>query len=287
MSRIRIIVLATGLVITLVSWNSDLQAQASGGLGGPLGSSLLSKPAVQEELQLTKEQKSRLQQVTAVWNQQRQERLETIRDGLSGGGADPETTRTQILAIREEGETAVTKILTRSQRIRLEQIALQQEGQWALTRPEIAQRLNMSPEQQGLIQEIMVQMRQGMLQQAQGDLSRLLGESSGNGRVDREATQADTLTPQLKSQMVDMPKKAEDRIRLQVAQGRQQASREIGKILTRKQRERFNRMLGKPFDPSKPGRGGDPRAASDTRSTDQPKAESHSSTGQALRKKSR
>ena len=111
-----------------VSWNSDLQAQTSGGLGGPLGSSLLSKPAVQEELQLTKEQKSKLQEVTAAWNQQRQERLETIRNSLSGGTADPETIRTQILAIREEGDTAVAKILTRSQRIRLEQIVLQQEG---------------------------------------------------------------------------------------------------------------------------------------------------------------
>jgi len=286
MSRIPIIVLATGLVITLVSWNSDLQAQTSGGPGGPLGSSLLSKPPVQEELRLTKEQKSKLQEVTAAWSQQRQERLDTIRNSLSGGEADPETIRTQILAIREGGETAVAKILTGSQRIRLEQIALQQEGLWALTRPEIAQRLNLSPEQQELIQEIMVQMRQGMLQQAQGDLSPMLGESSGNGRVDREATQAEALTPELKSRMADMQKKAGDRIRQQVARGRQQASREIGKILTRTQRERFNRMLGKPFDPTKPGGGGDPRAASDTRSTDQ-KAESPSSTGQALRKKSR
>ena len=143
----------------------------------------------------------------------------------------------------------------------------------------------MSPEQQEQIQEIMVQMRQGMLQQAQGDLSRMLGESSGNGRFDREATQAEALTPELKSQMADMQKKAGDRIRQQVAQGRQQAAREIGKILTRKQRETFNRMLGKPFDPTKPGGGGDPRAASDTRSTDQPEAESPSGTGRAPRKK--
>jgi hypothetical protein len=287
MSRIRIIVLATGLLITLVSWNSDLQAQTSAGLGGPLGSSLLSKPAVQQELQLTKEQKSKLQKVTAVWNQQRRERLDTIRKSLSEGAADPEAIRTQILAMREEGETPVAKILARSQRIRLEQIALQQEGLSALTRPEIAQRLNMSPEQQELIREIIVQMRQGMLQQAQGDLSRMLGEPSVNGRVDREATQAEALSPELKSQMSVMQKKAGDRIRQQAARGRQRASQEIGKILSRKQREAYNRMLGKPFDPTKPGGGGDRRAASDTRSTDQPKAESPSSTGQALRKKSR
>jgi hypothetical protein len=286
MSRTRIIVLATGLVITLVSWDSDLRAQTSGGLGGPPGSSLLSKPAVQEELQLTKEQQSELREVTAAWDRQLQERLETIRNSLSGGTADPETIRTQILAIREEGDTAVAKILTRSQRIRLEQIALQQEGLWALTRPEIAQRLNMSPEQQELIREVMAQMRQGMLQQAQGDLSRMLGESSGNGRSDREATQAKEQTPELKSQMVNM-QKAGDRIRQQVARGRQQASQEIGKILSRKQRAAFNRMLGKPFDPTRPGGGGAPRAASDTRSKDRPAAESPSSTGPALRKKSR
>jgi hypothetical protein len=278
-------VLATGLVITLVSWNSDLQAQTSGGLGGPLGSSLLSKPAVQDELQLTNKQKSKLQEVTAAWNQQRQERLETIRNSLSGGITDPEMIRTRILAIREEGDTAIAKILTRSQCIRLEQIALQQEGLWALTRPEIAQRLNMSPEQQELIQEIMVQLRQEMLQQAESDLSQMSGESSENVRPDHEATQAKEQTPEPKSQMVKM-QKAEDRLRQQVARGRQQASQEIGKILSRKQKAAFNRMLGKPFDITKPGGGGAPKADSGTRSTDRPKAESSTSTRQAPRKKS-
>src|SRR4051794_40410633 len=231
MSRIRIIVLATGLVITPMSWNSDLQAQTSGGLDSPPGSPLLSKPAVQKELQLTEEQKSKLQKVTTAGNRRFQEWLQTKRDSPSGGGADSETIRAEILAMREEGDTAVAKILTRSQRIRLEQIALQQEGLWALTRPEIAQRLNMSPEQREQIQEIIVQMRQGLLQQAQGNLSQMLGKSSDNGRFDREATQAKAQTPEFKSQMANM-QKAGDRIRQQVAQGRQQAFQQIGKILS-------------------------------------------------------
>src|SRR4051794_41982910 len=93
MSRIRIIVLATGLVITPMSWNSDLQAQTSGGLDSPPGSPLLSKPAVQKELQLTEEQKSKLQKVTTAGNRRFQEGLETLGESPSGGAAPPETRR--------------------------------------------------------------------------------------------------------------------------------------------------------------------------------------------------
>src|SRR5262249_37095433 len=140
-------------------------------------------------------------------------------------------------------------------------------------------------EQQEQIQEVLVQTRQELLQQAQGDLSQKLAESGGDGRFDREATQAEAQPPETKSQMAKM-QTHRDGVRKQVTQGRERTFQQIGKILSRKQKEAFNRMLGKPLDPTKPGGGGDPRAASDARSTDQPKAESPSSTGRALRKKS-
>ena len=87
MSQNRIVMLATGLAITLLPWDSALQAQAPRRPDGPPGSSLLSNPAVQKELQLTEEQKSKLQKVTSGWNQKLQERLQIIRDSLAEGAA--------------------------------------------------------------------------------------------------------------------------------------------------------------------------------------------------------
>jgi hypothetical protein len=133
------------------------------------------------------------------------------------------------------------------------------------------------------IQAVIDQMREEMLQKAQASLRQMVGEPGSNGRFDLKALEDKAQTPEFKAQMAKMQKNV-GAVRQQAAQGRQQMVREIGKILSRKQKEAFNRMLGKPFDPTKPG-GGDPKAATDTRSTDQPKAESPSGTERTPGKK--
>src|SRR4051794_8601300 len=75
MSRIRIMLLATGLSVAAMLLASATRAQAPGGPGGPGGSgggfgegsslSLVVIPAVQDELKLTKDQKTKIHALKA------------------------------------------------------------------------------------------------------------------------------------------------------------------------------------------------------------------------------
>lgn len=150
-----------------------------GGMGGAMGqwgfgrSMLVMMPAVQEELELTDEQKQQLRD----WSEQMRERGQEFarnmrRDAEAGnveGGQRPRmglgdvTTifrmMDQVGTLLRENEAGVARILKASQRKRLDQIALQMEGITALARPEVAQKIHLNEAQYARIQEILAAAR--------------------------------------------------------------------------------------------------------------------------------
>jgi Spy/CpxP family protein refolding chaperone len=102
--------------------------------GGPSPGSMLRHKAVQEELKLSKEQRDKVKGVmTAV----RDKMIELIENGE----------REKVAALLKEQEKGLTKVLTATQFARLKQVVLQVHGLWAMTVPDTAKDLKLTPGQ--------------------------------------------------------------------------------------------------------------------------------------------
>ena len=159
----------SGLVLALVATIS--YAQPPGGGGGPGGpggfggmrmpaSMLLTIPEVQKELNITDEQKTKLEEL----------RTEVQKDFQSAmGGFDFQSLRDmtqeerdkKLAELRTKGEglskqvdAKVEKVLDEPQMKRLKQLQLQREGTAALSRPEIAAKLALTDDQKAKIKKI-------------------------------------------------------------------------------------------------------------------------------------
>ncbi|MFO0908845.1 MAG: hypothetical protein U0794_10885 [Isosphaeraceae bacterium] len=307
-----------------------------GSMGGAIGqfgfarSMLVMMPAVQQELKLTAEQKEQVR----LWQEESRERGEEWGRKMreqNGGETDPfqsndtplaarilqfTSLMSQVTNLAREGETSLAKILDRNQRQRLNQIALQMEGLSALSRPEVAESLNLDDDQIAMIQQILAQARimqmtswvetgMSMSRMRRGprtdgdrngppsttgesaatssDPPRTprtgAGSSRSRNRTAKNATPStptsndagdatsgqsptepetrtgpasgpggrDRPTPEQQKEMqrhfLSMRERT-DRIQ-------EQAVREISRVLTKRQKANFDKMLGPPFDPSK------------------------------------
>lgn len=184
---------------------------------------LIMTPAVQEELELTDDQKARLGQLV-------QAKMKGIQEAIQTG---------QLAALDQEYETAVGRSLRPRQRARLAQLVLQKKGPWAVAEPEVATRLNLNLRQQVRIQTILAQ-----VQAAQGQSWAAYSERS---RAPHDGGPAGSDLTKVMAE-VDTLRQDSDRLRDEIA-------RQLGRVLTRKQKDTFNNLLGEPFDftPSHPG----------------------------------
>jgi hypothetical protein len=189
------------------------------------------------------------------------------------GGANPQMMMETGMRIRQETDQGIAKLLDPKQKERLDQIALRAEGPLAVARPEIAAKLGLNETQQEYIQGIVMQMRR--------ELMMTIRQGAASGQFN--PGQIRTLTAQL----------------------RQQAGQEIGKVIDRKQKTTFNKLLGEPFDidkldsetasadatlaapadPSKPGE--TPQAKDAPQTKEAPAADKEETTKQPARKKGR
>lgn len=206
---------------------------------------LLDIPAVQTELKLTTEQKARLKKADSgsdpTVDQAAAELRQRARELLDQGG-DPqevEALQKQARDIRMEDlkrtDSALRDVLDRRQRVRLDQIQLQLEGPMVFTRPDFLERLNIGPDTAEAIQAMIAegrseQQRASILPEKYQPIGKLrspaerleLGKSK-----DYQAAVATTREGMLKV--------------------RSSTLNAILKLLTRKQRETYRKMLGEPF----------------------------------------
>ena len=203
-------------------------------------------------------------------------------------GFNPFAMVDSISAMVREREEGLARILAKPQRKRLEQISLQMEGISSLARAEVAEAVNLSPGQSESIQEILGQTRTQQMGHFMGQaLAARAARPTDPSRPPQSYDEAKTDAPKAPRPRTeadrpakadpakktgDAPTPAADDPEAEVK--RRQAAREkgqarfskmmegsdkiqdaatakIAKILTRRQRERFEKILGEPFDPGK------------------------------------
>lgn len=272
-------------------WGGIGSGMAQWGMGRSM---LIMMPAVQEELQLTEEQKQALVEWTRTMRDRGREMAEGLRQEseavmrqLDVMGAMRMMGR--MNEIFQENEAGVARILTKSQRKRLDQIALQMEGITALTRPDVAQALQMTDVQREKVQYIIAQsqlrqigywMQQGMSMRERFERERTArqqGEADTPGRrepagADRrpsrksEAAQntadddASTRDTEAEPRPRDDPQRAQriaefrtrfEEMRNGADQLHLETVQQLLKVLAPRQRTNFERLLGPPFDPDR------------------------------------
>ncbi len=360
MARIPALLLSMCLVVAALVFHTESQAQGPGGGGGGGGgqrggggpggffggpgrnsspSWLLTQEPVQEDLKLSDEQKSQLKTFNQKLDEQRKEMFSKNQDGAR---PSREEMRANFEAMNEQTNTGIAKILKKDQRVRLNQISLQQEGPLAVARPEIAEKLNMSPEQMEQIQGIMDQ-----AQEARRELFMSMrggrgfggngggpggdnqggGGQRGGGRQGRGQGNNNNNTPkQANTQTAQGNEDASQPAQAQKGQGQggggqgprqggggpggfnrdspeakaqfakmreegdkiqQQTIAMVSKVLSKKQKLAFNKMLGEPFDFDKltPGNGGPRPNGSNTKAASKTNVEATSNASASAKKK--
>ena len=163
---------------------------------------LLRNPKIKEEIQLTDEQETKIQEVNAEGQKKRAELLKKQQEATN---------------------EAIRETLEPEQRVRLEQLAVQQQGIRALSNPEIAKKLKISDEQSEKI---------AAARRALTDKQRQLFQDIRDGIV------------------------ARDELAAKGKAAREKSEKEILEILTMEQQTRFKEMQGKKFNFGQRGRGG-------------------------------
>jgi hypothetical protein len=170
--------------------------------------------------------------------------------------------------INQNAESALGRILEKPQVTRIKQIQLQLAGPQALVRDDMIEKLNMTEEQIEQIRELRNEERQlsGEVRKTQGEFFRNLmpppadngqadanvqnGNPRGNrGRFDPEAMKKAMEDPENQKQMEQF---REQQTKIQD----QFAAAVYNKVLDKRQRGLYKKMLGAPFDRSKMFAGG-------------------------------
>ncbi len=214
------------------------------GRGDSLRLALLRTPEVQKELELKPEQIEKLARIGEQAKQAKKQVESATKDKAKGKAkADDSVAKQQERLARDAMEGALSEVmqgfdervnavLDRRQRSRLTQIVLRVQGPSAFRTPELIEALGLGPDQVDAIGEILdgargEQDQQKERQKRSSELSKASGDFAlEKVRKDQEKAQSRAYAYKMTKRI--MP--------------------EIGKILTRRQRDQYNRMLGGPFD---------------------------------------
>ncbi len=183
--------------------------------------SLAARPDVQEELKLTDEQKSKIQEIAGDF---RAKTRAAVREAGLGNFRDlsAEERRKKIEELRgkqrkvaEEAGAQLSKVLTEEQNKRLRGIAIQARGAQALLSDDLAGELKLSDEQKAKIREVIESSR---------DKQRQLFRDVREGKIDRSE------------------------IRAKFEEIRKQVQKDAEAVLTDEQRQRLAEIKGEPFE---------------------------------------
>jgi hypothetical protein len=197
---------------------------------------LITWKAVQEELGLTEAQTAQIKSVGKEFDDRRLNLAQRL--AKPEGRLAPEALTEAIASMRSEQEAAIARILGARQRTRLEQISLQVEGPLCVARPEIAERINLSPEQLEMIREIVAQMRAAQDEQWAARLREINAPAVDRPKASGPRKQV-------------APRPAPDPVELahqEQVQIEDEGVRQIARVLSRRQRSALNRLMGNPFD---------------------------------------
>jgi hypothetical protein len=249
-----VVVITAFLGITL----ARAQGQATGlslfktgllGMGTDFGlydkGPMLDSPAVLKELKVTEAQRVRLDRAKPeadriserIGRENRRLQAQFKRQANQKGLAEQEQAGWKlVLSLSREDEGPLLEVLDSHQRSRLEELQLQADGPWAFMRPEVQDRLKMSPEQVEGVKAKFEQGRQTITQAAV-----LPATATPVSRGLPPEKRAELLKSKVFAYQVE-------KVRKQVVVGGSATMGAIAEILTKEQRARFEQMLGLPFE---------------------------------------
>jgi hypothetical protein len=247
--RTRLIGSVLGLagLLLLAFTGSGQEKLGLAGAGDSLSAALLRTPEVQKELKLTGQQ---IEKITRIAEQAKTSKKQVEEAHGKGKGrekgkakADDPIAKEQERIAREamggvfaelerDTDQRISSILNSRQRTRLTQIVLRVEGPSAFITPELIETLALGPEQLELIQDILagVKTEQEQYKESRKQASELVKAS---GDLDLEKMRKNQEKTQTRSFAYKLSKQVMPR---------------IAQVLTRRQREIYNRMLGDSFD---------------------------------------
>jgi Spy/CpxP family protein refolding chaperone len=211
------VALAT-VAVAAVAGSSFAQEGGRGGRRGSRGgSSLLSMPEVQKELNLQQAQIDLLQAL-------RQNRQGGDRESLRSLSREERTKR--FTAMRLEREKKVAEILDAKQVARLKQLELQQAGPRALGQKDVADALKLTPDQRQKVDAAVQAERETMRQAFAGFGGRNGGNANGGTQP----------TPEQRQQAFQ-----------KMREMRAATATKLNAVLTDGQKKQFQSMQGAPF----------------------------------------
>ncbi len=271
--------IVASLLVTLMATHALAQAPAvekkaetkpapvkiRNGMGNATVERLLIMPAVQKEIKLTAEQekqaKSQNAKTDEYYRQEGKQYLDMIKQ--LGENPDPEQVQAirqqRVLALktsRDEADRSLLKILSGPQRARLLEIRMQLEGASAFFRLDVQDRLNLSPDQREEIRNSLINASQSLRQNSdreQEEIRQRLvritdapkNQQASSGEQENIRVRVDPAKEKgLEEARKNLAKEA-DATQTGLAQ-------EIERVLTKRQRDTYRKMLGKKFDPNPP-----------------------------------
>jgi len=213
---------------------------------------LLRTPSVQEELKLSSNQRKRLVEVVNKAAATDAEAMKRGTEALKTLGPEPNQEEVDALRLnfREESarrvddlHAAQLAVLDRAQRTRLEQIRLQASGPLEFKIPDFQRRMNLSADQIDLIDSSLAE---GIVEERRRNASwneefgKLLASGSAKSNM-----------RDISPDQVEKVKAIHERLGKELTQLRQSIDQSIFKILTKRQRANYQKMLGEPFDLNK------------------------------------
>src|SRR4051794_22830412 len=144
-------------------------------------------PAVQKELKLDEDQKTRIFELAREGQKKARDLFQAALRGGGGGEGGPQALMAAGAQLRQVNERAVSKILKPDQKERVDQILLQVDGPLAVSRPEIGKKIGLSQSQTQKVQLTMMQMMQAQRQMFMA--ARFAGGAGNGGDVMPEAVQ--------------------------------------------------------------------------------------------------
>jgi Spy/CpxP family protein refolding chaperone len=215
-----IVPVAAGLVVVAVAVQTA-SAQDRGRRGGGFGRGaselrLLNSPQVQKELDLLDEQKKDIQKLIDDSRAQMRDAFSGLRD-LSREERREKFAemREKMRSMNEKLQKELNEVLLPHQQDRLKQIALQLQGNQALSNPEVAAKLGLSDKQKDQLAQVQEEGREKM---------REMFTSAREAGGDREA------------------------MREKFAQMREDLDKQIEGVLTADQKRKLEEMRGEPFE---------------------------------------
>jgi len=184
------------------------------------------RPTVLKHLDLTEKQKAKIKELDKAKMKRIRESAEAAADRAGSVNVGDEVAPVDW---ESEHQAAIYRVLTRSQRGRLSQIALRKQGPWSVADPAIAKRIGLNPGQEVRLGDI--------LDRARAAHARLLED------YHQRPVSAGGFEDKLR-ELEGLRREAEGI--------QNEASKQVRRVLTRKQRAALDAMNGAPFNTSRP-----------------------------------